>query len=321
MPIEALVDDEGILAIRIDGEQFECDPETGITHVPKARLAGQRLSDIPEGVIVKPVEPIENGNIFHITFDYGLTRFAEGSAAAEVERMERRKFWDEEVGLSKHIAAFRQAIQEAGVEETDFDDDGDYIFVRYQIDIDKDLPIQRAVEAVESTIERLYQRTERILSRRCDPLTGLFDRGSFALDLPDALTREPERTALLMVDVDHFKTVNDRYGHQIGDAVLKAVAECLSTHAAQHRGTVYRYGGEEIALVLSAEGSENARSVADGLRAAVEALRAPDRPNVTVSVGVARSNEHETPASLIKRADEALYLAKSGGRNRVVVAD
>jgi two-component system cell cycle response regulator len=127
----------------------------------------------------------------------------------------------------------------------------------------------------------------------------------------------------LMIDLDHFKPVNDTYGHQVGDLVLKAVASTMH-HILKESDVLARYGGEEFVVVLPRTGTVEAAGVAERLRQAVADLSlrklatlAPDR--MTISLGVATYPTHAiTAEDLIRAADEALYQAKSRGRNRIV---
>jgi diguanylate cyclase (GGDEF)-like protein len=171
----------------------------------------------------------------------------------------------------------------------------------------------------------LHERVRR--EARIDELTGLANHRHFQ----ETLAAERERMrrfrrplGLVMVDIDHFKTVNDTYGHQQGDEVLRHVAVAMRdvTRAVD---TPARYGGEELAVVLPETGLDGAHAAGEQIRRAVEAVRVPrpDGPplNVTVSVGVAAADPQAAdPASLIAAADAALYEAKRGGRNRTVRA-
>ena len=152
---------------------------------------------------------------------------------------------------------------------------------------------------------------------RTDALTGLPNRRAFDAALDAALANgEPSRgTAVALVDIDHFKTINDLQGHPAGDAVLADVARVLRTSAG-NQATVARYGGEEFALLLSNVDAIGAELQAEYVREAVQNL--PTGFPVTVSVGVALRRRDEAAAALIERADQALYGAKRGGRNRVV---
>ncbi|WP_190806045.1 GGDEF domain-containing protein [Leptolyngbya sp. FACHB-261] len=129
--------------------------------------------------------------------------------------------------------------------------------------------------------------------------------------------RTQSTLAVVMVDLDFFKRHNDTYGHQSGDELLACVANTLRTHLHRAGDAVFRYGGEEFAVVLPNTDLAGARVVAEGLRLAVEAL------GCTASFGVAAivPNQADSFASLVGQADQALYQAKREGRNRVCCAD
>jgi two-component system, cell cycle response regulator len=156
---------------------------------------------------------------------------------------------------------------------------------------------------------------------RKDPLTGVANRRAGEEALATAL--EAGSVALAMVDLDHFKRINDTFGHPAGDAVLMAVAGALE-RSLRERGTVARFGGEEFAVIAPNEADPVA--LGEQLRAAVAALEFPDDVGireVTASVGVADSARAPGAdgAALIAAADRALYRAKATGRDRVVIAD
>ena len=127
---------------------------------------------------------------------------------------------------------------------------------------------------------------------------------------------------LLMVDIDHFKRFNDTHGHLVGDHVLKLVAKVL-TEGVKGRDTVARYGGEEFSVILPHTALANALKVAEQLRASVGSRQIINRTrnanygSVTLSVGAAEYRPGEDLLALMRRADDALYTAKRGGRNRV----
>ena len=158
-----------------------------------------------------------------------------------------------------------------------------------------------------------------------DALTGLANRRQFELSLAreiDRVARAGEPALVLMADVDHFKKVNDTYGHLAGDAVLKGVATCLS-NAVRREDAVFRYGGEEFAVLLRETPLQGALILAERLRAGVERARhqgegIPAPLQVTVSVGVAMLGSGTSDEMLIHTADQALYHAKHTGKNRVV---
>lgn len=158
-----------------------------------------------------------------------------------------------------------------------------------------------------------------------DPLTGLYNRRSCDVvlqSLAERAQRDGRPFTVVMGDIDYFKKVNDDYGHQAGDAVLKAVAETLSAHM-ERRGFVFRWGGEEF-LLLYEEMDEKAallrlkRLQGELARAKVEWQGTPIR--VTMTFGVADSTHSPQPEALIRLADENLYLGKQEGRDRVVSA-
>jgi len=169
----------------------------------------------------------------------------------------------------------------------------------------------------------LHERVSR--EARTDELTGLPNHRAFQ----EALATELERTrrfrrplAVAMVDIDAFKAVNDTYGHQQGDEVLRHVATAIR-ETCRATDTPARYGGEELAVVLPETGIDGAYVVGENIRRAVEGLRLPLSDSatlrVTVSVGVAATgSERVEPAALIAAADAALYAAKRGGRNQTV---
>ncbi|HML38347.1 MAG TPA: diguanylate cyclase [Bacillota bacterium] len=172
------------------------------------------------------------------------------------------------------------------------------------------------------TVEnRLLENLQR--QATVDALTGIYNRGTF-FDLAEAtLEQEKGRMidfALLMIDVDHFKQVNDNYGHPCGDAILKAIADISKTHF-RKGDVVGRYGGEEFAVLLANISGAQAVAAAEKFRKAIEDMKIccqEQSVGVTISIGVAHcpAGDGQTLESLLNQADEALYLSKSGGRNR-----
>lgn len=173
--------------------------------------------------------------------------------------------------------------------------------------------------------ERMASQMRKLAS--VDGLTGAMNHNTTVSLLAHALERgrrEGQPVGFVMLDLDHFKRVNDRHGHVVGDTVLREVAACTR---ARLRGSdvLGRLGGEEFGLVLPATGVAGARHLAEQVRQAVEALQMQGdggKPlRVTLSAGVAEATRDDTPETLIHLADKALYQAKQQGRNRVVVAD
>jgi diguanylate cyclase (GGDEF)-like protein len=156
-----------------------------------------------------------------------------------------------------------------------------------------------------------------------DELTKLPNRRALAQEFLKETTRARRHhkpIAFLMVDLDHFKQVNDTYGHLQGDAVLAELATLLNT-GARESDVCARYGGEEFALILHETNDAGARILAERVRAKVAAHTFPGGLKLTISIGVAATTEAALFTSLIERADQALYSAKMGGRNQVRVAD
>jgi diguanylate cyclase (GGDEF)-like protein len=159
-----------------------------------------------------------------------------------------------------------------------------------------------------------------------DLLSGLLNRRGFEERGRTALANAGEYglpTALLICDIDHFKAVNDRFGHACGDQVIAAFARCLAD-AAGSRHVTARIGGEEFAAVLSGANLKTGRLFAEAVRQACSTLKVPGLPEghaVTASFGVAELQSGEDLTSLMRRADAALYEAKRRGRDRVRSAD
>jgi diguanylate cyclase len=157
-----------------------------------------------------------------------------------------------------------------------------------------------------------------------DPLTGLANRRHFELMLAgevDRVARAGEPALVLMIDIDHFKQVNDAHGHPAGDEVLKHVARALQ-ECIRPMDTVARFGGEEFAMILPNCAPSFAQAVAERIRIRVESMTIPISPGetvrVTVSLGGAFAPQWVRSSSLlwVERADQQLYRAKSEGRNR-----
>jgi diguanylate cyclase (GGDEF)-like protein len=184
---------------------------------------------------------------------------------------------------------------------------------------------------LHSTVGELEAQRQALLAAleraSTDGLTGLSNHAALQQRLEEEMARARRHEAplaVVMLDLDHFKRINDTYGHPVGDAVLRASGALLRS-LARESDVVGRYGGEEFAAILIETDAEGARRFAERFRAALAALDAVEvagRPvRATVSVGVAaRSHADVTAADLVARADRALYEAKSAGRDRTVVA-
>ncbi len=189
----------------------------------------------------------------------------------------------------------------------------------FQIPAEVELLVLRTAQMIEirRTMDRL--RSEADL----DHLTGLANRRRFRV----ALTREVERwrrygvpCALLLLDIDHMKAINDRFGHPSGDLVIRHVANTL-VQVSRDNDTAARLGGEEFALLLASISAEKAAAAAERLRVVLAEPAVGDVGNITVSIGVAACPAHaNSERTLYAASDQALYVAKNEGRNRVALA-
>ncbi|WP_349369345.1 diguanylate cyclase domain-containing protein [Salinarimonas sp.] len=166
---------------------------------------------------------------------------------------------------------------------------------------------------------------ELIRLAEIDPLTDLLNRGAFLHRLGDAARRHAQtgRLALVMGDIDHFKTINDGHGHEVGDAAIRAAAEVFAAAARDAKGFAGRIGGGEFAVALPGRTGLEASDVANLVRGKISQIRVKGRTGpvkFTASLGVSEWSEGETVEGLLKRADIALYDAKAGGRDRVMTA-
>jgi len=213
------------------------------------------------------------------------------------------------------------------------------------------VPMQRAGQLM-GAMELYMNASREITDDQADLLNGVASQGAIAIRhaqlfqaqednaLTDELTKLPNRRALaqrylqemhrarryhksiafLMIDIDHFKHVNDTYGHLEGDAVLHELATIL-TAGARESDVCARYGGEEFGIILHETTEQGARTLAERIRAKVAAATFPGGLKLTISIGVAATDEPALFTTLMERADQALYAAKQGGRNQVRVAD
>ena len=180
----------------------------------------------------------------------------------------------------------------------------------------RELPEFSKVLALALKTPDLYTRAVQ------DALTGLWTKRHFMTQIKNAMelsARYGDPLSLILVDVDHFKKVNDTHGHVKGDKVLKGVADVLRKKV--RGGTAYRYGGEEMVVLLPKATVQEAAAAAERLRAGIE-NHAIAGVRVTASFGVAQYDASiEDPAALVEKADSMLYRAKEGGRNRVEAAE
>lgn len=194
------------------------------------------------------------------------------------------------------------------------------------------IEITRSMQPQDNDLELqdligIYQNFLRILNaQEHDALTGVYNRGVFDAHLAllaqslrgetAQLGLNSEKWWLMMLDVDHFKQVNDGYGHLIGDEVLLLVARHIQ-NSLRNVDKIYRYGGEEFAVLLSPCLQTDAYRLAESIRHGIESAHFPQVENITISIGIAPIDHFDHVANIVGRADQALYQAKREGRNRV----
>lgn len=188
---------------------------------------------------------------------------------------------------------------------------------------------QQLQERLDSAEEKLDSQTDQISSylteARTDALTGVLNRRAFDKAIDELFTQwhhQNQSFALALIDIDHFKQINDTYGHPAGDAVLKQLAGQLS-HELSGTFCVARYGGEEFAVLCTTPLDESATQMEE-LRQVIEKVEIVHEEQVitvTFSAGVAEITRDDKIGNLVRRADEALYASKLGGRNRVNIHD
>ncbi len=179
-------------------------------------------------------------------------------------------------------------------------------------------------------VEILRQELEQMKeTAKTDALTGLLNRRAFDMEMDSLIENAQasvDTTFLLLLDIDHFKRINDNYGHLVGDKVLRYTSKLLQQFV-KDGGMAARYGGEEMAILLHQVDQVQATKTANEIREALAKSRLQRKDSgesigqVTISIGVSALRVGDTVESLIERADKALYQAKESGRNQVIVAD
>ncbi|MET0090892.1 MAG: diguanylate cyclase [Candidatus Thiodiazotropha sp.] len=188
--------------------------------------------------------------------------------------------------------------------------------------------MQEQLQSVEQQTQHLQEEVQKLRDEAStDPLTGLYNRKALSQRmqalLESARTSGGDAFSVLMLDIDHFKRFNDSFGHIIGDEVIRRVGKTMR-ELLREEDFPARYGGEEFTVVLPSTRMDTAVEIARQIHQAVAKLSLVRRstkerlPGITISVGAAQMRPGDTCETLLERADQALYLAKEGGRNRVV---
>lgn len=166
------------------------------------------------------------------------------------------------------------------------------------------------------------QRAQLMLMATKDPLTGVGNRRAMESELDQVIyahRRHHTASSLLIMDLDHFKSINDTYGHGVGDRVLIRFAELIQSRI-RITDNLYRFGGEEFVILLEGQGLQASAELAEQLRRSIEQEGFQLEKQLTMSVGVAEYVSGENRDSWLRRADNALFEAKQSGRNRVCLA-
>jgi|GEM_PF-5726160 diguanylate cyclase len=214
-----------------------------------------------------------------------------------------------------HIRALRDQIRNHRAQENEF-------LARTQAELGN---LQATLENTRQRMAVVEQASQRLSQEALsDPLTGAPNKRALNLHLADLLHRpEMQPVCMMVFDIDHFKNINDSYGHQAGDRALKAIASKAGESLRQN-DTLFRYAGDEFVIVLLRTELKDAQMVAERVRAAAESIRftwkGSHELRITISLGLAQGQPGEKGDSLFERADQALLLAKRAGRNRVVTA-
>ena len=196
--------------------------------------------------------------------------------------------------------------------------------------IDNEVLVRQAVALIITMIfgmvfSKVIQDQRNLLERAAyvDVLTGALNRRGMSHSLGihiNQFQRHPNiKASIILLDIDHFKEINDKHGHTVGDEILAKISEKMMNHI-RKEDLFFRYGGEEFLILAPLTELKDASQMAEGLRVLIEQCALGINQKVTISCGVAELNHSDTEVSWIERADKALYEAKRLGRNKVVTA-
>jgi len=302
--------------LRLSIEEILFDVESGMTPYSAAKASGLLQSQLPSwfarrktaeddrnqemahliGVMGKALKAIEgDDNVFHDSLDKNLDRLRQAADTVQVRSASARllRIVDE--------AAEQVAEQKATNE--------------------------KRIRNLSEMVRGLHEELDQVkVEAQEDALTGLFNRKSFDDRLEGELRKArlaPYQFSLVMIDLDHFKEVNDTYGHVIGDRVLQGCGKALQEVVLRRSDFCARYGGEEMAVILADCPGAGAVKVAENLRESIEGVlvkAGKKEIKVTASFGIAEGCDADLADDVIERADSALYAAKRTGRNKVVLA-
>ncbi|WP_126785243.1 sensor domain-containing diguanylate cyclase [Idiomarina seosinensis] len=263
---------------------------------------------------------LETGELFWSDMIYELLGLAKSSTKPSVDLFNSLVHPDD----IATIRASEEKAKETGVHHVQHrmkHAKGHYIWVEEQAEMQSDgVTLIGAVRDISEQKALELKLREMVAT---DEMTGLYNRRFFSEEVEKSLlhaSRHKEPLSLLMLDIDHFKTVNDNYGHPAGDSVIKAISDTLQ-HETRSGDSVSRIGGEEFAIMLPKTPFEDAFRVAEKLRANIEQqsikISTDTEIAVTITIGVAAAVNGDTWTKLLSRADKALYRGKGSGRNKV----
>jgi diguanylate cyclase (GGDEF)-like protein len=195
------------------------------------------------------------------------------------------------------------------------------IFSRAQTYNEEDYRFVFMVQDINDTSTELMSTLQKYEEKALkDPLTGVYNHGEIEIQLNNAIAycqKNEAPVSIMMLDLDHFKAINDNYGHSVGDTTLKLFAKILLSSAAEDELMVGRWGGEEFVIVCRGKDSSAAQEIAEKIRNKVEEYIFPDILHITCSIGVTEIKKEDDFASAFDRIDKAMYASKQNGRNQV----
>ena len=195
------------------------------------------------------------------------------------------------------------------------------IFSRAQTYNEEDYRFVFMVQDINDTSTELMSTLQKYEEKALkDPLTGVYNHGEIEIQLNNAIAychKNDAPVSVMMLDLDHFKSINDNYGHSAGDTTLKLFAKILLSAASEDELMVGRWGGEEFVIICRGKDSSAAQEIAEKIRNKVEEYIFPDILHITCSIGVTEIKKEDDFASAFDRIDKAMYASKQNGRNQV----
>lgn len=208
--------------------------------------------------------------------------------------------------------------------QTQLDTIGELVFLRNSRFREQELAnIEGLISTLVYPLRNALHYQQAIEASYKDPLTGAYNRAFLEQTLEREMKisqRQHTSLAILMLDIDHFKTINDRYGHYMGDTAIKEVVNCIQD-SIRETDICFRYGGEEFLILLNDSHLKDTFKISERIRSCIEAKRFVYEQNsfkVTASIGFTHMQPHDSQQCLIERADKALYQAKLNGRNQII---